>query len=383
MKRELQGELTKSSLTGEYCYTYYPNPLPPKDLNYAEFADMLEKANVAVGELNAVIQNVPHHSIIQYMYIRKEAVLSSQIEGTQSTLDDLIRYESECAIGLPIDDVEEVSTYVNAINYGLKREKELPLSLRLIREIHFVLLNSIRGKTKNPGEFRISQNWIGGTRPSNAKFVPVSPDKLMDALNLFEKYMNDDTDKTPILVKAALLHHQFETIHPFLDGNGRVGRLLITLFLVVNNFMKSPFLYISVFFKKHRSLYYEHLDVVRQDGDWEKWLNFFLEAVFETGTNAKETLLDIQKIFNNDDEKIKTLKRAANSTQKVFYEFKKKPLLTAKEIIKNTEISKPTVMKSLRHLTELGIIKNVSDKKWGQIFEYSEYMRRIARDGGE
>jgi len=377
MKRELQGTLIKSSLAGEHYNTYYPKPLPPKDLDYTEFADMLEKANVAIGELNAVIQNVPHHSIIQYMYVRKEAVLSSQIEGTQSTLDDLIRYESDCVIGLPIDDVEEVSTYVSAINYGLEREKELPLSLRLIREIHSILLNSTRGQTKNPGEFRVSQNWIGGTRPSNARFVPVSPDKLLETLDSFEKYMNDEADKTPVLVKIALLHHQFETIHPFLDGNGRVGRLLITLFLVVNNFMKSPFLYISVFFKKHRDLYYEHLNIVRFEGDWEKWMNFFLEAVFETAKDAKETLLDIQKMFNEDDEKIKSLKRAAESAQIVFYEFKKKPLLTAKEIIKNTEISKPTVMKSLKHLVELGIIKSISEKKWGQIFEYSRYMRKL------
>ena len=377
MKRELQGKLIKSSLTSEHYYTYYPNPLPPKDLDYTEFADMLEKANLAVGELNAVIQNVPHHSIIQYMYVRKEAVLSSQIEGTQSTLDDLIRYESDCAIGLPIDDVEEVSTYVNAINYGLEREKSLPLSLRLTREIHSVLLNSTRGNTKNPGEFRVSQNWIGGTRPGNARFVPVSPDKLWETLDSFEKYMTDEMDKTPVLLKIALLHHQFETIHPFLDGNGRVGRLLITLFLVINNFLKSPFLYISVFFKKHRDLYYEHLNIVRQDGDWEKWLNFFLEAVYETAKDAKNTLIDIKKIFAEDDEKIKSLSRAAPSAQIVFYEFKKKPLLTAKEIINNTNISKPTIMKSLKHLIELGIIKSVSEKKWGQIFEYSAYMKKI------
>jgi len=377
MKRKTQGIYAKSSLTGEHYSTYCPHPLPPKDLNYPEFADILEKANVAVGELNSVIQSVPHHSIVQYMYVRKEAVLSSQIEGTQSTLDDLIRYESECSVGLPIDDVEEVSTYVAAMDYGLRREAELPLSLRLIREVHAVLLNCTRGAAKNPGEFRTSQNWIGGTRPGNANFVPVSPDKLWDALDKFEKYMNDETDRTPVLVRCALIHHQFETIHPFLDGNGRVGRLLITLFLVVNNFLKSPLLYISVFFKKHRNLYYEYLNSVRFDGDWEKWVIFFLEAVLETATDAKKTLLDIQRTFAEDDEKINTLKRAAGSAQKVFSEFKKKPLLTAKEITKNTEISKPTVMKSLKHLSDLGIIRSISEKKWGQIFEYSAYMARL------
>ena len=377
MKRDMQGQYIKSSLTGEHYNTYYPNPLPPKDLNYSEFSEMLEKANIAVGELNGVIQTYPFPSIIQYSYIRKEAVLSSQIEGTQSTLDDLIKYESDCATGVPVDDVEEVSAYVRAMNYGLRREKELPLSLRLIREIHSELLNNTRGKTKNPGEFRVSQNWLGGTRPTNAKFVPVSPDNLLKTLDSFEKYMADETDKTPMLIKIALLHHQFETIHPFLDGNGRIGRLLITLFLVINKFLKSPFLYISVFFRKHRNLYYEYLDSARFDGDWEKWINFFLEAVYETSIDAKETLIDIQKIFSNDDEKIKTLKKAAQSSSKVFNEFKKKPILAAKEIVKNTDISKPTVMKSLQHLINLKIVKSVSEKKWGQIFEYTDYMNRI------
>ena len=377
MKRKSQGIYTKSSLTGETYSTYCPNPLPPKDLSYPEFADILEKANIAVGELNSVIQSIPHHSVVQYMYVRKEAVLSSQIEGTQSTLDDLIRYESECSVGLPIDDVEEVSTYVAAMDYGLRREKELPLSLRLIREVHAVLMNSTRGAAKKPGEFRTSQNWLGGTRPGNAVFVPVGPDKMWDALDKFEKYMNDETDKTPVLVRCALIHHQFETIHPFLDGNGRVGRLLITLFLVVNNYLKSPLLYISVFFKKHRSLYYEYLNSVRFDGDWEKWITFFLEAVYETAADARETLLDMQRIFSEDDEKINSLKRAAGSAHKVFSEFKKKPLLTAKEIIKNTGISKPTVMKSLKHLADWGIVGSISEKKWGQIFEYSAYMARL------
>ena len=375
MKTKIQGTLSEIK-TGEEKYsTFFPNPLPPK-INYEMLVSLLEKANQAVGELNGIADTTPDPSVINYMYVRKEAVLSSQIEGTQSTLDDLLKYESDRITGIPINDVEEVSSYVNALQHGLKRLKTLPLSLRLIREVHGILLKNSRGKTKTPGEFRKSQNWIGGTRPGNAKFVPVSVEKLPESLNSFEKFMNGE-DSIPVLVKAALIHYQFETIHPFLDGNGRIGRLLITLYLYEKGFLKTPCLYMSLFLKKHRSLYYEYLNSVRFNGNWEQWISFFLEGIYETAKNAKNILKAIQQLFNADLEKIKTLKRAKESALAVFECFKQKPLLTVSELVKLTKLSKPTIAKTIEHLIKFDIVKPVTDKSWGQIYSYTQYIDKL------
>jgi len=311
------------------------------------------------------------------MYIRKEAVLSSQIEGTQSTLDDLMRHESGAAAGIPFDDVTEVSSYVIAMNHGMKRIKTgFPLSVRLIREIHKILLTNSRGKHKTPGEIRRSQNWLGGTRPGNAYFVPPPPDNVSELMSNLEKYMHSK-DQTPILVKAALIHHQFETIHPFLDGNGRIGRLLITFFLCTQGFLRSPYLYLSLFFKQHRSLYYDMLIEPRKNGDLEKWINFFLEGVTVTATDAKKTLININKLFSADDKKAAGLGRARDSAEQVFAAFKQKPLLTIAEITQKTKLSKPTAISSVNHLIHLGIISNISQKKWGQIYLYDGYVKLI------
>ena len=381
MKRDIQGTLVKCSLTSESYYAFVPNSLPPKpDIDLSEVSMLLEKANQAIGELNGVVESSIDSSVLNYMYVRKEAVLSSQIEGTQSTLDDLLKYESEQTQGIPVDDASEVSSYVASLNYGLERIKDgFPLSLRLIREIHGILLANTRGKTKLPGEFRTSQNWIGGTRPGNARFVPVPPDRLMSVLGDLEMFMNDD-DQIPNLIKAALIHVQFETIHPFLDGNGRLGRLLITFFLCVKGVLNSPFLYLSLFFKKNRSLYYDALNSVRKDGDWENWIKFFLEGVIETAHDAKSTLIAIQNIFSVDIEKIKTLKRATDSALKVFAVFQKKPILTVAEIVKAIGGTKPTVIKSLNHLIDLGVIENNSEKKWGQMYTYKRYTDLLSAD---
>ncbi len=374
MKRERQGTLIKSPIVaGEGYESYLPYPLPPKPAIGMEVASWLEKANLAIGELNATIESVPHPDIINYMYVRKEAVLSSQIEGTQSTLDDLLIYESGNAIGTPVDDVAEVSSYVSALNHGLKRiADDFPLSLRLIREIHKELLSNTRGKNKNPGEFRTSQNWIGGTRPGNARFVPPPPENVLDLMSNLEKFIHAQ-DQIPLLIKAALIHHQFETIHPFLDGNGRVGRLLITLYLCERGFLKSPFLYLSLFLKQHRNLYYEKLSEVRQIGDWESWVNFFLEGVVETATDAKNTLIKIKKIFEKDDATISKMGRSRVSVALVLNEFKRKPLLSIAEITKAIKLTKPTAISSVERLIELGILKNISERKWKQIYSYSEY----------
>jgi Fic family protein len=375
VKRKKHGTLIKSSLVADERYkTYIPDPLPPVPaIAMPEIAEWLDKANFAIGELNGITENVPDSSIINYLYVRKEAVISSQIEGTQSTLDDLLRYESSMVTGVPLDDVAEVSSYVAALNHGLKRMKGgFPLSVRLIREIHKILLANSRGRHKTPGELRRSQNWIGGTRPGNAVFVPAPPDLVSNLLSDLERFMHSGK-KIPVLVKAALIHQQFETIHPFLDGNGRTGRLLITLFLYEQGFFCSPFLYLSLFFKRYRELYYEKLSCPRKTGDWESWINFFLEGAAVTAADAKKTLLAIQKIFAADDEKIAGLGRHRASVMAVFAMFKRKPLLTIAEITGETGFSKPTAMSAVNRLVDIGIIENISEKKWKQVFAYSRY----------
>ena len=376
MKRVRQATYIKSSLVaGERYNTYVPKPLPPiPGVNMAEITELLEKANFAIGELNGIVESVPDPAVINYMYVRKEAVLSSQIEGTQSTLDDLLRYESDGTAGVPIDDVGEVSSYVAALNHGLEKLRGgFPLSFRLIREVHKTLLTNSRGHHKTPGEFRRTQNWIGGTRPGNAYFVQPPPEKVMDCLGDLEKFMHKK-DTIPILVKAALIHHQFETIHPFLDGNGRVGRLLITLYLYTAGFLRSPFLYFSLFFKKHRDLYYDKLSEPRKTGNWESWLNFFLEGAAESASDAKRTLLEIKILFANDDIRLSGLGRSAVSVKMIFSIFKQKPVLNIAEITKRTGVSKPTAINAVKRLIDLGIIKNISEKKWGQLYAYSYYI---------
>ncbi|MCL2833625.1 MAG: Fic family protein [Treponema sp.] len=380
MKRRKHGTLLKSSLVGGELYnTFIPDPLPPVPaINMDEISGWLEKANIAIGELNGLALSGLDSSVLNYMYIRKEAVLSSQIEGTQSTLDDLLRYESTAAAGVPVDDVTEVSSYVAALNHGTKRILDgFPLSNRLIRETHKILLSNSRGSNKTPGAFRRSQNWLGGTRPGNAGFVPAPPEMVSDLMSDLEKFMHSGS-RLPVLVKAALIHQQLETIHPFLDGNGRTGRLLITLYLCVQGLFYPPFLYLSLFFKQHRELYYEKLSQPRINGDWEDWINFFLEGVAVTADNAKKTLLAIQKLFVGDDEKISNLGRSRNSVEAVFKVFKQKPVLAIAELTKRTGLTKPTVIASVNRLISLGTIKEISEKNWNRIYSYSGYVKLLA-----
>ena len=382
MRREQHGKFLKSSLVSEEQYeTYIPDALPPvPSIDMMEIALWLEKATIAVGELNGVMETVPDPAVINYMYIRKEAVLSSQIEGTQSTLDDLLRYESNGTAGVPVNDVAEVSSYVAAINHGLKRiESGFPLCLRLIREIHGILLANSRGQHKAPGEFRRSQNRIGGTRPGNARFVPPPPEKLQGCLGELEKFFHAG-DKIPMLVKAALIHQQFETIHPFLDGNGRTGRLLITLYLCASGFLRSPYLYLSLFFKRHRDLYYEKLSEPRRTGDWEEWINFFLEGVAETVTGEKNNLMSVQKLFASDDMKASGLGRASVSAEKTLALFKQKPILSIAEIILKTKLSKPTAISAVNRLMDIGIIAASGEKKWGRLYVYSGYVNLLGSE---
>jgi Fic family protein len=270
---------------GESVRAYVPSALPPVpaiDMT-PRLQALLERATLALGRLDGLSTLLPDVSLFIYMYIRKEALLSSQIEGTQSSLTDLLLYENAAVPGVPLDDVQEVSRYVAAMTHGLNRLREdFPLSLRLIREIHEVLMRDARGGDKLPGEFRRSQNWLGGTRPGNAVFVPPPHETVLDLMSNLESFLyNEDT---PTLVKAALAHVQFETIHPFLDGNGRTGRLLITFLMCADGMLGAPTLYLSLYFKTHRARYYDLLQRVRLEGAWEEWLEFFLEGVAETAT---------------------------------------------------------------------------------------------------
>jgi Fic family protein len=381
MRRNDYRILIKSSLVASETYnTYIPNPLPPvPEIEIAEVEHAYHIAQLAIYALNDVAGTVPDSSILNYMYVRKEAVLSSQIEGTQSTLDDLLRYESEQVKGVPVDDVHEVSCYVAALNHGMKRLDEgFPMSMRLVREMHKILLENSRGAAKTPGEFRLSQNWIGGSRPGNARFVPAPPERVMDLMSDLEKFLYND--EVPPLFRAALMHHQFETIHPFLDGNGRIGRLLITLFLYWQGCLKSTFLYLSLFFKNNRALYYDKLDSVRNTGDWEEWINFFFEGLAVTAEDARKTLLAVRKVFCEADKKVEGIGRARIPASQVLAEFKRKPILTIAEIAANTGLSNNAVSNNIERLTALGLIKVASERKWGRFYAYSDYTDLLVPD---
>ena len=376
------GTKIKCSVTGESYNAYIPNPLPPKpSLEMEKIYPLLDHANIALGRLDGLSILLPDPSLFLYTYVRKEAVLSSQIEGTQSTLSDLLQYENKEIIGIPNQDVVEVSNYVAAMMHGLKRVRSgFPLSMRLIREMHEIVLQKSRGSTKEPGEFRRSQNWVGGTRPGNAKFVPPPPEKVLDLLSDLEKFLHDETIKLPILIKAALAHHQFETIHPFLDGNGRLGRLLITFILCVDGIMKEPLLYLSLYFKTYRQSYYDHLQLVRDTGDWEEWVHFFLNGVIYTANQAVETSQKILELFIKDQQAIEVFGKSSASMLLIHNFLKKYIISDAKKITEICNITLPTVNKSLQHLEEMGIVRESTGKIRNKIYVYQEYLN-ILNDG--
>src|ERR1039457_3145689 len=290
----------------ESVKAFVPPPLPPNPpLRLETLQRLLEQANQSLGRLDGLASVLPNLSLFIYAYVRKEAVLSSQIEGTQSSLSDLLLFENDEAPGVPLHDVLEVSNYVAALNHGLDRLRAgFPLSLRLVREIHGVLLSKGRGSDKQSGEFRQSQNWIGGARPGTAAFVPPPPDLVLDCMNALELFLHEERTDLPLLIKAGLVHVQFETIHPFLDGNGRLGRLLITFLLCATGVLREPILYLSLYFKQHRSAYYDLLDRVRAKGEWEAWLEFFLTGVRDTAEQAATAARRILTVFEDHHRKI-------------------------------------------------------------------------------
>jgi Fic family protein len=376
------GTRVLSSIGGEAIRAFIPPPLPPEPpVSLTGLVDLLDRATAALGRLDGVATVLPAPPLFMYMYVRKEALLSSQIEGTQSSLSDLLLFESQEIPHVPIDDVEEVSSYVAALNHGLRRIRDdgFPLSLRLIREIHGVLLRTGRGSSKQPGEFRRTQNWIGGTRPGNATFVPPPPERLIECLDAFERFLHADHPSIPLLVRAALVHVQFETIHPFLDGNGRLGRLLITFLLCAAGALREPILYLSLYFKTHRQRYYELLQNVRDTGDWETWVNFFLEGVLETATEATQTARQLIALFETDRERVAQLGRPAASTLRVHELLQKRPLLSIPAATRELSLSEPTVAKAMEHLVKLSIVREVTGKRRRRVFAYARYLEVLNR----
>lgn len=356
---------------------FIPAPLPPvPPLSFSpELQRIHESAVHAVGQLEGVSRTMDPDRLL-YMYVRKEAVLSSQIEGTQSTLSDLLQFENNAVPGTPLDDVREVSRYVAALYHGLERIESgaLPLSLRLIREIHGVLMRDGGGSVQSPGEFRRTQNWIGGSRPGNARYVPPPPHEMLAALDNFEKFLHDAYGSTAPILKAGLAHAQFETIHPFLDGNGRVGRLLISLIFGAEGLLSEPFFYLSLYLKENRAAYYDALQRVRTHGDWENWIYFYLAGVEAVARQAADTTLELRELFDHDQQRISSLGRAAGSAARVYECLKERIVLSVPRAVAETGLTWPTVNGALGWLQGLGIAREVSGRSRDRLFVYQRQL---------
>jgi Fic family protein len=376
MKRRTGHSVSVGS--GHEAYqAFIPDPLPPSPALKLTAADhsLLERANRALGKLDGMTSLLPDTSLFIYAYVRKEALVSSQIEGTQSSFSDLLLYESSQAPGVPLEDVREVSDYIAALDHGLERLRGgFPLSLRLLREIHRVLLRSGRGKNKTPGEFRRSQVWIGGSRPGNARFVPPPTGDVAICMGALEKFLHGEPVQTPTLLKAALAHVQFETIHPFLDGNGRLGRLLITFLLCAEGALSEPILYLSLHFKSRRQEYYDHLQRVRSHGDWEGWIRFFLHGVIDTCEQATSTTQRILALFEKNRGELQGFGRGAASAYRVHQYLQKRPISSIREIEKKLKLTYPTVASALDRMKQRRIVKELTGFKRNRIFVYAPYV---------
>lgn len=383
MERGGSGTYETSIAGGETVRAFVPDPLPPSPpIEMAGgLQHVLEAAVLAVGRLDGVSSLLPDKSVFLYTYVRKEAVLSSQIEGTESSLSDLLLFEIDEAPGVPMDDVIEVSNHVAALDHGIARLRGgFPLSNRLIRETHEVLLSRGRGSRKSPGEFRTSQNWIGGTRPGTARFVPPPSARVEGCMAALERFLHERDDGLPLLVRAGLAHVQFETIHPFLDGNGRVGRLMIALLLFDAGVLRDPLLYLSLYLRERRSEYYDWLDRVRRNGDWEGWLAFFLEGVRVTAEGAVETARRLQTTFESDAASIATTGRRAGSALRVFEAMKRRPILTVTAATEATGLTFPTVSSAMELLVRKGIARELTGRQSHRVFVY-EHQIEILNEG--
>lgn len=368
---ELSGKYIETIAFGETVKAFVPDPLPP-NLNLASphLLRRLTEANRALGRLDGIKDMLPDPDLFLYFYIRKEALVSSQIEGTQSSFSDLLLFEADEMPSVPADDVGEVTNYVAAMNLGLERLKSIPLSSRLLRELHAVMMRGVRGESKNPGEFRRSQNWIGGLRPGKAHFVPPPPNQVAELMSDLEKFIHADTLAEAPLVKAALAHVQFETIHPFLDGNGRLGRLLIALMLCESGALSAPLLYLSLYLKSRRDEYYELLSKVRFKSGWDEWLAFFLDGVVETSEQAYLTAKRLLSLFEKDAQKIREMGRASDSALRVHAELQKRPIANVRLISEWSGLTPPTVRSALTRLIDAGIVTQPGNALRDKIYSY-------------
>lgn len=365
---------------------FVPAPLPPEPpLAFSpELQRLGEAAGRALGRLDGLSATLDPDRL-QYMYVRKEAVLSSAIEGMQSTLADLLRWETDAAPGTPLDDVEEVSRYVAALRHGIERMRSggLPMSLRLLREVHEVLMTGGgRGAQQAPGEIRRMQNWIGGSRPGNARFVPPPPHEMMAALDNLERFLHDEYGPTPPVIKAGLAHAQFETIHPFLDGNGRVGRLLVSLLLVADGVLSQPFLYLSLWLREHRADYYDALQRVRTHGDWEGWIRFYLAGVEAVATQAAGTARELVALFDADRRRVEALGRAAGSALAVYDVLRRRIVVSINKAAEEAGVTWPTANAALARLTTLGIAAETSGRRRDRLYTYTRQLALLDRGTG-
>ncbi len=371
----------KTNLSGEMAYqSFVPKPLPPSPpIEMTEdMLDLLIKANSQLAVLESVATRIPNVDLFVSMYVRKEALMSSQIEGTQATLEDVLDPMIE---GNTNRNVADVVNYIKATEFAIKRLKELPLCNRLIKETHAVLMEGVRGQEKSPGEFRYSQNWIGGQGSTlrNARYIPPSPDDMTEAMSDLEKYINAD-DKMDALIRAALIHYQFETIHPFLDGNGRVGRLLITLFLMEKKVLTTPALYISYFLKKNRVEYYDRMTEVRSKGNYEQWVKFFLQALMESAEDATSTIDELTALHNKNAAVITGMGRAAKNATMVFDYLEKNPIIEIGKTAEALGITFNTASGAVKRLASAGILKQTTNASRNRTFAYEDYLA-ILRKG--
>ena len=393
MRRKATGRYATSAAGSETVRAFVPHPLPPVpplDLG-GERQALLERATLALGRLDSIALLLPDPQLFLYAYVRREAVLSSQIEGTQSSLSDLLLFELDEVPGVPFDDVVEVSNYVAALEHGMARLREgFPLCNRLLREMHERLMARGRGTEKMPGEFRRSQNWIGGTRPGNAHFVPPPPTEVDACMGALESFIHDGADvekgqgggKLPVLLKAALAHVQFETIHPFLDGNGRLGRLLIALLLHDGGVLRQPMLYLSLYLKQHRAVYYELLDRVHTQGDWEAWVDFFLEGVEQTAQGAVQTARRLVDLFQQDTQRLQAAGGRNANLLRVLETMKQRPLCSLRKLGASAGISFPTASRAMLALVAMGIARELTGQRRNRVFVYDAYLN-ILNEGGE
>lgn len=371
----------KTNMSGEAEYkSFVPSSLPPEppiELS-EEMVKILVNANKQIAILESISSRIPNVSLFVSMYVRKEALLSSQIEGTQATLEDVLDPMVESNTN---QNVSDVINYIKATEFAINRLSELPLCNRLIKETHNVLMQGVRGQEKSPGEFRHSQNWIGGQGSSlkNARYIPPNTEDMNEAISDLEKYINDDDEVDP-LIKAALIHYQFETIHPFLDGNGRVGRLLITMFLIEKKVLTTPALYISYFLKKNRIEYYDRMSEVRQSGNYEQWIKFFLQAIYESAEDAVETIDELNKLHNVNVEKIKSLGKATKNTLKLFEYIESSPIIEINKTAAVLNLSYNTTSAAVKRLVNLNILSMTNNFQRNRTFIYEDYLKILRKD---